>query len=326
MSVMPSPAAQPSSGSAGRRRVRGLQCPDAGRPLTDVEQAHGRPSTGARSSVRRSAAAFLAVVGLSACRVDTVVDVRLDASGAGTVEVAVVADAEVVKAAPGLADDLRVADLEPAGWIVEGPTATPEGGLSLTLQRPFATPQEATSILAQLSGPDGPFHDLTVDQRRAFARVDSTLRGSIRLDNELGSFVDNGVLAAIGGQPYADTLSTRQLDVNEALGIRIRLHAPGRLQLTDGTPLPAGEAQAAAGGSTGTSETTSLEWTAQLDGAAVGDGQPISAEIRLADAGARSARRWRDFTPWAAAAWLALVLGVVAPLTSLLSRRRRRRV
>ena len=40
-----------------------------------------------------------------------------------------------------------------AGWVVEGPSATEAGGLSVTLRHPFASVAEATVLLAALSPP-----------------------------------------------------------------------------------------------------------------------------------------------------------------------------
>ena len=55
----------------------------------------------------------------------------MDRDGAGTITVTATADAELVAQAPGLADDLHFDDLVAAGWAVDGPTPTDDGGLEV---------------------------------------------------------------------------------------------------------------------------------------------------------------------------------------------------
>ena len=57
---------------------------------------------------------------LAACRVDVAVDVAMDDDGSGIVTVTATADAEVVQRSPSLATDLRFADIQAAGWLVDG--------------------------------------------------------------------------------------------------------------------------------------------------------------------------------------------------------------
>ena len=64
-----------------------------------------------------------------------------------------VADADVVAQAPGLAESLQFADAVAAGWVVEGPTATEDGGLTVTLRHPVTSAEEATNLLASLGPP-----------------------------------------------------------------------------------------------------------------------------------------------------------------------------
>ena len=90
---------------------------------------------------------------LAACKVDATVDVTIGPDGTGSVAVTAVADAEVVQQAPGLAADLRFDDAEAAGWTVEGPTATPDGGLRVVLTHPVTSAADATNVLNSLGPP-----------------------------------------------------------------------------------------------------------------------------------------------------------------------------
>lgn len=260
----------------------------------------------------RRAALVLALLTTGACRVDATVEVTLDRAGIGDVTVTVTADAEVVAAGPEIATDVRLADVRAAGWSVEGPTGLADGGLSLVLRHPVATPEEAVAVLAQLNGPDGPLRSIRITQRRSFASVTTDVSGAIRLDGGLAAFVDGGIVDLLGGAPYRQALAERNLTVDQALGLRLVVTVPGGIRTTDGSASPA------VGSGTGAS--TTVTWQADLAAAAA---QPVTASAVLRDTVAQSARRWRDFAPWAAAAWAALFLGVVLPIVSLFRRRRR---
>ncbi len=244
---------------------------------------------------------------------DTTVEVTTDRTGAGTVTVTINTDAEVARAAPDLPTDLRVADLKSAGWLVDGPSARADGGLALVLHRPVTTPEETSAVLAQLSGPDGPFHGLTLTQERSFANITTTLNGTIEVRSGLSAFVDSKVVQLLGGAPYAQTLAERNLALNDVVDLRLIATAPGTIRSTDGvTSAPVGA---------GTDTVSTVEWRADLT--ATGP-RPVTLVSALRDLGAQNARRWRDFAPWAAAAWGVFFVGVVLPVIHLVHRRRRR--
>jgi len=43
------------------------------------------------------------------------------------------------------------ADLTAAGWKMTGPDETKDGGLTVSFERGFRTPEEATAVLAQVN-------------------------------------------------------------------------------------------------------------------------------------------------------------------------------
>ena len=262
----------------------------------------------------RACGVAVAVVALVSCRVDATVDVTIDENGAGTIEVTVVTDAEVVQDAPDLAEDLRSDDIAAAGWTTDGPQPTESGGLQIVLTHEFSTPEEATALLDQLSGPDGPFVDLEIVQTRSFARVDTGVDGSILLANGTATFADADVVGLVGGDPYLTTLQERGIPLEDALGLRLAVTAPGDLVETDGEATPPVDG------------TATVTWTADIVGeAASAPGQTVSMQTALVDDEARRASRIEDFAPWALAAWVVLIVGVVIPVVALFRRRRRRR-
>ena len=94
---------------------------------------------------------LLALVGvLAACRVDDVgVDLVIGADGTG--QLTVTADGRRRgRRAGGLAADLRFDDAVAAGWVVEGPTPTDDGGLTVVLRHDVTSAEVHATNLAGL--------------------------------------------------------------------------------------------------------------------------------------------------------------------------------
>jgi hypothetical protein len=254
---------------------------------------------------------------LSACRIDASVDVVVETNGSGTVTVVVTADQEVVDEAPSLISDLRLDDLRTAGWEVTGPTPPDGGGLQLTVVHPFATVDEANQILGQLSGANGPLKEVSIMQRRAFAKVTTRVSGQFSTVSGVSMFADNDLVAEIGGPlPYQAALESRGLTLDRVLGLRFSVTVPGRAELSDGFASPTT--------GKGFDARTTVDWTAEITGAAATpSGQPITLEARIEDGTARRADRLREFAPWALASWGALFCLVILPIAYLIRRRRK---
>jgi hypothetical protein len=193
----------------------------------------GRP--GASSGRRTVLAARLAllVVGvlvLAGCQLNVTADVVVQPDGSGRVVVQADADAELVERVPTLADDLVLDDFVDAGWVVDGPTPRPDGGLSLTLSRDFEGDDEATSLLRSL-GP--PFNDLAIGRREDGDTATNTVRGNLGLPNGLASFADDDLVAAVGSVPFADQFERDGVDPATAIDARLVVTLPGALD--DGT-------------------------------------------------------------------------------------------
>jgi hypothetical protein len=194
----------------------------------------------------------LAAVLLSACRVDAVVDVAVEADGTGTITLTASADPDLVAQTPGLAEDLRFDDAVAAGWVVDGPTATEAGGLTVSLSHPFASVEEATALLQSINGPDGPLHDVVLTRAVTDDDVTTSLAGNLRVSNGLDAFADPEVLAAIGGSPYADDLQNAGLRPTDVVTFTFTADLPGTATTS---------ATAA-----GTPNGAELTWTMPLDG------------------------------------------------------------
>ena len=107
-------------------------------------------------------AVVVAVLAATGCQVRTQIGVDVREDGSGTVRVELALDDDAFSEYPGLADQLRTEDLEATGWTVSGPTKESDGLTWFRIEKPFATPEEATAILADVGGDDGPFRDFSL--------------------------------------------------------------------------------------------------------------------------------------------------------------------
>ena len=208
-------------------------------------------------TLRRLLAVLAAAVTLAACRVDAVVNLEVNTDGTGVVSITASADADVVEQAPGLADDLRFDDAKAAGWVVDGPTATAGGGLTVTLRHNFTTAEQATALLASVSGADGPLHAVTVQRSVTDDAVTTGLSGTLSVANGLDAFADPDVLAAIGGSPYANRLAAAGLGPNDVVTFTFTATMPGDVTSTASTAVSSGSAQ------------PPLTWSMPLDGSVI---------------------------------------------------------
>lgn len=153
------------------------------------------------SFARRSAAVLAAVVGalvLSGCQVAIAVGVDAESDGSGVVRATVTLDKAASDEAGDLTGRLRVDDLKEAGWRVDGPTRTRDGGQEVRASKRFATPAEATTIVEQLSGAEGPFRDFRLARSRSFTKTKTTFSGRVDLGRGLGSFSDAELRQRLG--------------------------------------------------------------------------------------------------------------------------------
>ena len=144
--------------------------------------------------MRRLLALVVAALALTACKVDTTVDVTVKADGTGVITLTAVADADVLAQAPGLAEDLRFDDAIAAEWILTPPAATETGGLEVVLTHEFATVEEATALLQSINGVGGPLHDVVLTRAVTDDDITTSLAGTLRVDGGIDAFADPDVL------------------------------------------------------------------------------------------------------------------------------------
>ena len=188
---------------------------------------------------------------LAACRVDVGVDLVIGDDGTGQLVVTATADAELVQQVPGLAADLRVDDAVAAGWVVEGPTATDDGGLTVVLRHPVTSAEDATNLLAGL-GP--PFAGVRLERTVSPDGKETTLAltGQLTLPAGFDSFTDADLVAAVGGTPFAERLAASGATPTGSMAVTFGADLSGEVEET-----------------TGQDNDGTLTWEAPLDGTAL---------------------------------------------------------
>jgi hypothetical protein len=193
-----------------------------------------------RALVRRLALLAFLAAATTACQVRTVVTVDVADDGSGTVEVATRLDEEALGKVPDVDDNgasdaadleamIRTDDLEAAGWKVGKPQTGDDGTTVVKLQRPFGTPEEATRILSQVTGPRGALHHLQVTRRDPFGRTQFGFAGVADLSRGLESFGDDGLAKALDGNPLGEDQAAIEKRTGQKLADAYRLQIVAKL-------------------------------------------------------------------------------------------------
>lgn len=171
-----------------------------------------------RRLTRLLALSVIVLVLATGCRVQLETKVVVGFDGAGTVTQGIGFDDAALRRVGDPVAALRAGDLRDAGWEVDA--ATREGDLTWVRARhAFATPEEGTALLAQLSGPDGPYRDIRISRDDGFlstsvgvtGRIDTTaglaMFGDAQLSSVLGGDASGGLLARIEAEEKAPPAS-----------------------------------------------------------------------------------------------------------------------
>ena len=186
--------------------------------------------------IRRVLALCVCAIALVGCRLDLNVDMVVEPDGTGTITIVATVDAEVVTAVPTLADELVTDDIVAAGWTVDGPTALPDGGLTVTLSHDFSSDVEATNLLNSI-GP--PFNQMSVTRNTSGEDTTTRLGGLLGLPNGFESFADEDLIAAVGSVPFAEQIAASGATPESSINAGLRVRIPGEIagDETNGTAL-----------------------------------------------------------------------------------------
>jgi hypothetical protein len=178
--------------------------------------------------IRRLVALLACAVALAACQVDVTVDIVVEDDGTGQIAVTVLADQEVLDQVPTLIADLVLDDVIEAGWSIDGPRAPDDGagGLFLQMTHPFRSQGEATNLLQSL-GP--PFTQMELGRGTTGDITTNQLSGRLVL-NGFEDFADADLVAAVGGQPFADQIAASGATPADSFDVTLQALLPGKIE------------------------------------------------------------------------------------------------
>lgn len=249
------------------------------------------PTARASRAIVHVVVALVATAMLTSCRVDQTISVDVSPNGSGRVAVTLTADAGVMAKVPDLAADVRTDDLQDAGWDVDGPDKTDDGGLRLVLTRDFDTPEQATAILSQVSGTNGPLRAVTLARSGKDTNSVWNLTGSLQVTGGLRAFIDDAGAELIGGAPFAGELKDAGLEIGEAIKIEFTASLPGTIDATTGV---AGE--------------SGITWRVPMDGSTI----DVATTATNVDVGASVARAGRGILRFLFVVWAIGALALLA--------------
>jgi hypothetical protein len=134
----------------------------------------------------------------TACHVTLAAGVDVARDGSGRVTAGIGLDADALKELGDPVAALRVDDLRQAGWQVEPPRREDDGLTWVRAFKPFADPEQAATIMAELSGPDGPFRDFRIVRTKSLTRSKTTFTGTLDLSRGLAGLSDPELAATLG--------------------------------------------------------------------------------------------------------------------------------
>ncbi|WP_419925021.1 HAD family hydrolase [Candidatus Poriferisocius sp.] len=148
------------------------------------------------------------VLGLAACQVDIEVGIGFNEDGSGLVTVDVALDEEAVALAPDITSLLLIDDIEdPAsGWSYNDPRIDEEGRTSFSASKPFGSPEQLESVLAEIFGADDVFRDFTFERATSFAQTDYRVTGVVDLSKGMDLFTDPQLTERLGGEPLGQPI------------------------------------------------------------------------------------------------------------------------
>jgi hypothetical protein len=179
-----------------------------------------------RVNLRRLALLLAGLFALAGCQLDVVAEVVVDPDGTGIITVTAEADAELVSEVPTLAEELVLDDIAEAGWVIDGPTATADGGLLLVLTHDFEGKDEATNLLRSL-GP--PFNDPVIGRGQDGDSATNTARANLGLPDGFAAFADDDLVSTVGDVPFASRFEAASADPENSMNATLVVTLPGEL-------------------------------------------------------------------------------------------------
>jgi hypothetical protein len=170
-------------------------------------------------------------VALTACQVDIDVATKVNDDGSGTVTVSAGFDDKALTRVGNLDSQLKVDDLKAAGWQFTAAAKEADGLTWIRATKHFATPEEATQILKELTGGQGAFRDFAVTREASLGRTTWSYKGTVDLTGGLDQFGDPDLAKALGGDTFGGNVAAieqaEHKPATQMLALRLSVELPG---------------------------------------------------------------------------------------------------
>ena len=155
-----------------------------------------------------------------------------EADGTGRVRATVELDRAAYRELQDAGTKIRSDDLVAAGWRVQGPTATDDGGAVIVATHDFDSPDQVDELVDELGGaPDGPFRDVRLDVDRSFAKTTTEFTATVDLQRGVDAFTDERMRTDLRGDALglgAEALQERLgAALDRVFGLRVAVRLPG---------------------------------------------------------------------------------------------------
>lgn len=171
--------------------------------------------------------AVVLVLGLAACQATVDVDINVASNGGGVITVTAVLDRQ----AAAYAADVDLAGLGRTGWSLSGPHTGADGAVTFTAARTFSGAAQAQAIIADISGPGGPFNGLHFDTDKSLFKTTTSIGGTVDLTCRLDCFADPALRQALGGPSLGIDPAALQndagIDLSNPVAFQLAVHLPG---------------------------------------------------------------------------------------------------
>jgi hypothetical protein len=177
-------------------------------------------------------AAVAAVLLFSGCEAAVRVGIEANDRGGGRVLAVVTLDRDAQRLVGDLKGRLRTADLEKAGWTIDGPTKV-GSDVRITATKKYASEAGAGRAIRELDNAGGLFTGFAVTQDRSFFRTTTRVRGTVDLRRGLEAFSDDELTDALGSPLGAtpDEFAQRiGKELAAALPITVGVILPGSVE------------------------------------------------------------------------------------------------
>jgi hypothetical protein len=163
--------------------------------------------------------AFIAL-GASSCQAVARVTVAQRAAGDGIVSVRLTLDRAAAAQFPNLAQQLRLGDLQRAGWTISGPETSSDGSSEVTVSRPFADAAGAQVLLREVAAPLG---GLRLERKRSVLWTRTAVVGTVDLRAGADALADPQLAAQLGSPSLSSALAALHQAGGADPGLRLEL-------------------------------------------------------------------------------------------------------